>query len=435
MKKSRKMELQVQTTLEGDIIDDWTFATADTSYLTHGLHEYPARMIPQIAQKLIRLYTKPGDIILDPFCGSGTTLVEAVLNSRSAVGVDINPLATLIAEVKSKPINFEDEGFNVEAFLLRIETLHEKLKRMNALPDPPLEILPNLLYWFKERIARELEFLYQQIVQVESPVVQKFLKVVFSDTVLKVSNIDRRSSRFIRVLPSHELSKFNPEVIKYFRTKLIDSVHRMKDFYSEIMNLQKKEGKIHRATVICANSLRLPMDSEEYDCIITSPPYGEEKNTVSYNRWSKLSVSWLRLNSKRVNTAEKFSLGAKRSKEPEQELANLQSPTAFSVLKELLQEDRNRVIDALPFFLDYFTALKEMHRVLRQGGYCCIVIGDRSIRKRIVDMERVTVELAMAAGFSHIRSYFRKIPMKLIPWATPTGKTISRESIIILRKT
>jgi len=99
---------QVQMTLEGkEALEDRDFAKADTSYLTHGLHEYPARMIPQIAQRLITLYTQEGDTLLDPFCGSGTTLVEARLSNRSAVGNDINPLATLLIKVKSTPLDFE----------------------------------------------------------------------------------------------------------------------------------------------------------------------------------------------------------------------------------------------------------------------------------------------------------------------------------------
>jgi hypothetical protein len=103
-------------------------------------------------------------------------------------------------------------------------------------------------------------------------------------------------------------------------------------------------------------------------------------------------------------------------------------------MKGIFKYDESRIRDALPFFFDYLTALKEMHRVLRPHSYCCIVIGDRSIRKKRLDMEKVTVELAKNAGFSHKTSFFREIPQKLIPWTTPTGKTISRESIVILGK-
>ncbi|MEM2991050.1 MAG: DNA methyltransferase, partial [Halobacteria archaeon] len=72
----------VQIKLDNTQDEDWTFKEANTHEYTHGLHPYPARMCPQIARKLIKLYSKPKDIIFDPFCGSGTVLVEAKLAGR-----------------------------------------------------------------------------------------------------------------------------------------------------------------------------------------------------------------------------------------------------------------------------------------------------------------------------------------------------------------
>ena len=65
--------------------EDWDFRGADTNYLTHGLHPYPARMIPQIAARLLERYASPGDWVLDPFCGSGTVLVEARLHKINSI--------------------------------------------------------------------------------------------------------------------------------------------------------------------------------------------------------------------------------------------------------------------------------------------------------------------------------------------------------------
>jgi len=179
---------------------------------------------------------------------------------------------------------------------------------------------------------------------------------------------------------------------------------------------------------------KLPFENGEFDAIVTSPPYGEEKNTIGYTRWSKLSLIWLRLDSKTIKESERQALGACASTNVKEQLEALPSPTAVSLLREILKEDEARIKDALPFFFDYLQALKEMYRVLKWSFNCCIVIGDRSIRKRLVDMEKVTVELGEEAGFVHRASFFREIPQKLIPWTTPTGKTISRESIIVLTK-
>ena len=80
---------------------DWEFSDADTQYLTHNIHRYSGKFIPQIAQQVIQLLTVPGDTVLDSYMGSGTTLLEAQLSGRNAIGVDLNPLAVLISQVKN----------------------------------------------------------------------------------------------------------------------------------------------------------------------------------------------------------------------------------------------------------------------------------------------------------------------------------------------
>lgn len=427
-----KRTQKLQMTLDGKSnLEDWNFSKADTSYLTHGFHDYPARMIPQIAQRLIDRYTPNGGKILDPFCGSGTTLVEAQLANRHAVGNDINPLAVLLSKVKATPINFEEKGFDAVSFFEAVQKEHLTEKREKKLPEPPTDIYHGLLHWFKEPVAVDLQFLYQAVSDVEDGDIRDFLKVVLSDTAFRTSNIDLRSSRFIRIYHEEELAKFNPNVLKQFHIKLIDSTSRMNQFVRKLraLNIEPNLVKVKKGDARC-----LPFFEGEFDGAITSPPYGEEKSTIGYARWSKLSVAWLRLNKNEIRDSNKDTLGAIVNKDTLERLNELESPTTLEVLRELVKTDPDRVKDALPFFFDYLTSLEEVHRVLKHGSYYCVVIGDRSIRKKMLDMEKVSVELGTRAGFEHIHSFFRNIPVKLIPWSTPTGKTISRESIIVLQK-
>jgi DNA modification methylase len=427
----------VQTSLIGERVEeDWNFAKANTSYLTHGLHEYPARMIPQIAKRLILTYSKETGRIIDPFCGSGTTLVEARLAKRYSVGIDINPFSVLLSKVKATPIDFKGIDFDLAAFLKMLEVDHADAKKKGSLPDPPIHIFKNLLHWFKESVARDLEFLHEKIeTEIENNDVKDLLKVAFSDTVFRTSYIDLRSSRFIRTIPKEKLTDFNPNVLAQFRKKSMECVHQINLFTRKIRNLESEWKRERPAvTVIKQDARNLRFRAEQFDAAITSPPYGEEKNTVGYSRWAKLSLIWLGLDGDAIKTSESQTLGAISAVNAKELLETLPSPTASTLMKTILEHDESRIRDALPFFFDYLTALKEMHRVLKPDSHCCIVIGDRSIRKKQLDMEKVTVELAKAAGFSHKTSFFREIPKKLIPWTTPTGKTISRESIVILGK-
>ena len=83
---------------------DWELKDADTRYYTHGYHQYSAKYIPQIPNRLISNFTKKNDLILDNFMGSGTTLVESKVLGRNAIGIDVNPLACLISKVKTTTI-------------------------------------------------------------------------------------------------------------------------------------------------------------------------------------------------------------------------------------------------------------------------------------------------------------------------------------------
>lgn len=423
----------VQVTLEGkEALEDWNFAKANTSYLTHGLHDYPARMIPQIAQRLIERYTPEKGRVLDPFCGSGTTLVEARLADRDSVGIDINPLAVLLSKVKSCPIDFGQSDFDVARFLSTVEEKHADARRHDRLPEPPKEILPNLLHWFKEPVTRDLEFLFEMITEFKNVDIRDFFNIILSDTVFRTSNIDLRASRFIRILHKKELADFSPNVLKHFRKKTLDSVARMTQYVRRLTEVAVDENR--HVAVRKADARSLPFGKDEFDAAVTSPPYGEEKNTVGYARWSKLSVAWLRLNDDGLKESEKRSLGATSDKNTLMRLNEIQSPTAIKLLEPISKADPERIRDALPFFFDYLKTLKEVYRVLKPDAFYCLVSGDRSIRKKLLDMEKVTIELGAAVGFKHVESFFRNIPIKLIPWNTPTGKTISRESIIVLQK-
>ena len=74
------------------------------SGLTHNFYRYPARFSPEFAKQAVLAFSEPGDLVLDPFMGGGTTLVEALVAGRNVVGIDLSPLATFVSEVKTTPL-------------------------------------------------------------------------------------------------------------------------------------------------------------------------------------------------------------------------------------------------------------------------------------------------------------------------------------------
>ena len=124
--------------------------TSDTRYLTHNYHPYPCKFVPQIPQSMITKYSKEGDLVLDPFCGSGTTLTEASLLNRNGIGIDLNPVAVLSSKVKTTPLTSLNKKI-IKNFLEKIDcktsTEFKKLVQKNFdesfVPD-----FDNLNHWF-----------------------------------------------------------------------------------------------------------------------------------------------------------------------------------------------------------------------------------------------------------------------------------------------
>ena len=100
---SKRRTAQTLSSTRGKVTTktDWTFRDISTQKYTHGIHLYPARMHPEIARRVISKYAHTGDVIFDPFMGSGGVLLESILHGNNTVGLDINPLAVLISKVKT----------------------------------------------------------------------------------------------------------------------------------------------------------------------------------------------------------------------------------------------------------------------------------------------------------------------------------------------
>ena len=161
---------------------------SSTTYLTHNFHTYPAKFIPQIPFTTIKSLTKEGDVILDPFGGCGTTLVEAKLLNRNAIAVDINPVAVLISKVKTTKLNFKQLKIIpiiLEAIKKDINNYYNK-KEVKL--DYEIPQFKNLDHWFKKNVSHELAIIKKYIDKVLNINLKNYLYAAFSSIIVNVSN-------------------------------------------------------------------------------------------------------------------------------------------------------------------------------------------------------------------------------------------------------
>ncbi|MDD5163760.1 MAG: DNA methyltransferase [Candidatus ainarchaeum sp.] len=144
-------------------LDNYT----NNNYLTHNFHPYPAKYIPQIPKEILLRLSKKDDWILDPFCGSGTTLVEAKLCGRNSIGSDINPLSCIITKVKTTKLS-ENQIKEIR------EILNQARADFISKKKYPVPEYLNIDMWFDREIKEQLAILKYHISLVKEDEVKIF---------------------------------------------------------------------------------------------------------------------------------------------------------------------------------------------------------------------------------------------------------------------
>lgn len=407
--------------------EDWDYATANTKTETHCFHTYPAMMIPQVARRLIKMFAQNGDSILDPFCGSGTVLVEAKIAGLPSYGIDINPLACLIARAKTTPVNVKI--LRQQALSLLNDFL-EDTRSIEINPDySPIPAFFNIDYWFKPNVSHLLSALRSRIFAISDVQVREFFLVAFSETVREASYTRKGEFKLYRIRKD-KLDEYNPNVGEIFFTKVCRNISGMEEFIQKVDTNAQCEvlrEDTRNQTSVPAKSINL---------IVTSPPYGDSKTTVAYGQFSRLSLQWLGFEEAR--DIDNRLLGGRRK-------AGLDfashTPTLQSILEKIALKDKKRVLDVNSFYHDFSLCFQEIARVCVLGAKACLVVGNRTVKGIKIPTDRIIVEIGEKFGFTHIETFQRNIPNKRMPSKnSPSnvqgelGNTMTKEHILIMKK-
>jgi len=405
----------------------WDFSAVKTKQYTHCFHSYPAMMIPQVAGRILDEFGRNATLLFDPYCGTGTSLVEANLRGVNAIGTDINPLARLIAKVKTTIISLELldlylKDFNEFVFSVRMG--EKKVK-------PKIPTFKNIDYWFKKETQYWLAVIKEYIEKIDNRDIQDFFKVAFSETVREVSLTKNSEFKLYRM--SHkQIEKFNPDVLSIMIKKLIQNRNGMAEYIS-----LKKNNAISRIygfnTVYQIPKNILPFQS--VDIVVTSPPYGDSRTTVAYGQFSRLSNQWLGF--EEINEVDKKSMGGVRKKK----FKKFDFEPLDNTLSQIAKIDKKRAYDVVSFYIDYENSIRNVSKVVKKRGIVAYVVGNRRVKGIEIPNDEITREFFERNGFIHIQTIIREIPNKRMPkrnsptnMAGNTDTTINCEYIVILQK-
>ena len=379
---------------------EWDFASAKTGYLTHNLHPYPAKFIPQIPNALIQELSSIGETVADVFCGSGTTLLEALLLKRSAIGIDANPLAALISRAKTTPLTdsefreIEEHRSACERTLAKVESRTGDLffdgrpfRSSGWRPAPKV-----CDFWFAPHVVEELAELRALAGGVRSEAAGALCMVALAAIVVSVSKQDS-DTRYVR----REKSIETGDTVRRYLNQLDSAVRAVREMSGLV------EARFS-CEVLDADVLKAP-DTEPFDLVVTSPPY---PNAYSYHLYHRTRLLWLGhdpepFKKSEIGSHRKYSAKGRDRAAPE---------TFRKEFESIFQWLRGR---------------------LRDRRYACFVIGDSTIDGKRVDNASLLAEAGAGAGFREAARIGRTI--------APTRKAfnprmggIKTENVLILRK-
>lgn len=379
----------------------------DTTYLTHNFHPYPAKFIPQIPNYMIKLFTKkPEDLVLDPFCGSGTTLVEAKLLNRKSIGFDSHPIAVLMSKVKTTKLSNEELNkipFICKKIENRINNFYKKFGGKKTLLSFTKNLLsednfsysiPDFLnkdHWFQKHVQHELAIIKTSISEEEiSDSLKNFLLLAFSNIIVPVSNQEsetRYASIIKRIAPK--------QAFNLFKNHVTEMVERIKEFNTKASDIETK--------VEIADSRYLDHTKiEKVSLIVTSPPY---PNTYDYYLYHKFRLFWLGYDVKKVQSEEIGSRNKHSSK------------------KESIES----------YIRDMTKCFECFNKILGANKFFVIVVGDAIIDGKLSKGDEVIKEIAKETNFKFMDkiSYNLTLVSRLF---NPAFRNTSKEEHIIFLK-
>jgi len=383
---------------------DLSFSGQPTDYATHGIHSFAAKFPPQLPRLFIERLTQPGDLVLDPMVGSGTTLVECLLLGRRGIGVDIDPLAVLISRGKITKVN--TRKLVEAADIVYRKALAEMVKYSplfgnNSWEEARVKLSSRydeesrefINYWFRPETAIELLHLVEVINEERfEEDIKVLLRVALSAIIVTKSGGVSLARDLAHSRPHRDLSKKVPSALALFKRKVLEIARAVAELPPDGL-----------CEVVRGDARRLPLESEVVDLIVTSPPYA---SAIDYIRAHKFSLVWLGYSLKHLAELRKVYIGAEQRPSS---LPRLGVPDVDEFIIKLVEKAGRKGLAVAKYFADMREVLAEMYRVLKPGKPAIIVVGPSVVSGVYIPTGELLAEIGESLGFRYLGRATRPI--------------------------
>lgn len=418
--------------------ENFDFQNEKDFHLAHKVHSFPAKFPPQLPRKFIRELTKPGEIVLDPMQGSGTTLLEAMLEERQAIGFDIDPLALLLSKVKLTAYNtatLERTGAEIVKRARKNLQDSETLEKQFAerYDEKTREFID---YWFARETQLELVALLAAIEETATIETRDFFNLAFSSVIItktggvslaldlahtrphKAKIVVAKDGRFIVGADVEDKDSRKAKILTKILRSPIDEFE--KKVKQNLRGVLEKTSYHLPSSLSCENSQRLPLENDSVDLIVTSPPYAS--NAIDYMRAHKFSLVWFGHSIDSLTQTRKTYIGGEGV--TGFNLIDLPAHSK-SVVERVSLVNKGKGSSLHRYYSEMTIALGEMHRVLKRGKAAIVVVGNSILAGEDADVPNCLADIGKSVGFEVPKIGVRQLDRnkRMLPAGMDRNKT------------
>lgn len=417
--------------------DFWSFRGNSNRRNGHAFFHYPAMMVPKMQDVLLESVLKVDPAItnvFDPFVGSGTMMLEAMMKGLDFFGQDINPLAVLLCKTKSGTMDVKT---------LERDVIDLKLK-ISSDNNTSIDVeFVGLEKWFRQDIAEDLSKIRRAILTISKTWRRRFFWIALAETVRLTSNSRTSNFKLYTYPESTIISREIYPVNTFFEVteRNLKEFHKQRKYLSDKGFLEGNQYKGH-IEIELGDTIKIRGKNNK-KLLITSPPYGDNSTTVTYGQFSYLPLQWIQLDDidKKVDSSylvtsqaiDSISLGGSKASAINRAEALLNiSPSFARVIEELKEEPPDRIKRVASFFSDFELTINPILSQLEPNAYTIWIVGNRSVGNRQIPMNKILRETLENKQLQFVCELQRKFPRFSKRMGNLTN-TMPTEQILIMR--